>query len=258
MSEVFGSTYVEAYDLLYRDKDYVAECELIERLFQTYGEGPIRSVLDLGCGTGNHAIPLAELGYEVVGIDRSESMLAHARSKLGSRLANGRLVVRQGDIRSIDFERRFDAALMMFAVLGYQLENADVLAALGTARNHLRAGGLLLFDVWYGPAVLHQRPSQRVKVVPIPGGQILRAASAGLDTRRHVCTVHFHVRRSEGGQLVAETQESHLVRYFFLTELNLFLESSGFAPLRVGAFPEFDKDPDEATWNVLAVARAAT
>jgi hypothetical protein len=51
---------------------------------------------------------------------------------------------------------------MMFAVLGYQGENDDVLAALKTAHRHARPGGLFLFDVWYGPAVLHERPSQRV------------------------------------------------------------------------------------------------
>jgi hypothetical protein len=64
------------------------------------------------------------------------------------------------------------------------------------------------------------------------------------------------VRRLEGGELVAETEETHAVRYFYTLELNLFLESSGFSLLRLGAFPEFDKDPDDATWNVLGVARA--
>jgi SAM-dependent methyltransferase len=256
MNELFGPSYVEVYDLLYSDKDYAAECDLIERLFQTYGDGPIRSVLDLGCGTGNHAIPLAQRGYEVIGVDRSENMLARVRTKLADPSGNGRLVVQHGDIRSINLQRHFDAALMMFAVLGYQLENADVLSALGRARLHLRPGGLLLFDVWYGPAVLHQRPSKRIKVVPVPGGQTLRAASAELDTRHHLCTVHFHVRRLEGGELVAETEETHAVRYFYPLELNLFLESSGFSLLRLGAFPEFDKDPDDATWNVLGVARA--
>lgn len=257
MSETFGAKYVEAYDLLYHDKDYAAECDLIERIFQTYGDGSVRSVLDLGCGTGNHAIPLAQRGYEVLGVDRSESMLSHARIKLASSVSNGRVVVQRGDIRSISLERQFDAALMMFAVLGYQLENADVLAALGRARRHLRAGGLLLFDVWYGPAVLRQRPSERIKVVPMRDGQTLRAATSELNTERHVCTVHFHVWQFEGSRLVAETEETHAVRYFFPLELKLFLEVSGLAPLRLGAFPEFAKDPDETTWNVFGVAVAS-
>lgn len=256
MKEVFGASYVEAYDLLYQDKDYAVECDLIECLFQTYGGGDIRSVLDLGCGTGNHSIPLAERGYEVVGVDRSESMVTKARRKLAKRITNGRLSVQQGDIRNIHFRRHFDAVLMMFAVLGYQLEDADVLSALGNARAHLRAGGLLLFDVWYGPAVLHQRPSQRIKIIPTANEKVLRVASGDLDTERHVCTVHFHVWRFQGERLVGETEEIHPVRYFFPLELDFLLQNSGFASIRLGAFPKFNQDPDETTWNVMGVARA--
>jgi SAM-dependent methyltransferase len=254
---MFGSIYGGAYDALYHDKDYPTECDLIERIFQTYGDGAVRSVLDLGCGTGNHAISLAARGYEVVGVDRSESMLAHARRKLGDLGGNGRPVVQEGDIRSVDLQRRFDAALMMFAVLGYQLEDSDVLSAIRNARRHLRPGGLLLFDVWYGPAVLHQRPSDRVKEVPTADGYTVRSASAQLDIRRHICSVRFHVRQFRGGSLVGETEEIHQVRCFFPLELDRFLKSSGFALLRLGAFPDFEQDAGETTWNVLGVARVS-
>lgn len=255
MSEVFGPTYADTYDMLYRHKDYAAECDLIERIFQTYGAGPIHNVLDLGCGTGNHALPLAQRGYEIVGVDRSESMLAHARRKAADLVGSEGVTFQQGDIRSIDLQRYFDAVLMMFAVLGYQLENADVLSVLRAARQHLRPGGLFIFDVWYGPAVLHIRPSQQIRVIPTPGGKVLRVASGKLDIRHHVCTVHFHLWQLEGERLVAETEESHPMRYFFPLELALFLEDSRFTLIRLSAFPEFDQDPDEATWNVLGVAR---
>ena len=55
---------------------------------------------------------------------------------------------------------------------------------------------------------------------------------------------------------MAETEESHKMRYFFPLELELFLKCAGFKLIRLGAFPEFDRDPDETTWNVLGVARA--
>jgi SAM-dependent methyltransferase len=258
MYEVFGTNYADAYDIVYGDKDYVAECDLIERLFQRYGEGPITSVLDLGCGTGNHSLLLDERGYEVVGVDRSASMLAHARRKAAKSDHNhdrGEAFY-QGDIRTIELKQLFDAVLIMFAVLGYQLENSDVLSTLKAARRHLRLGGLLMFDVWYGPAVLHQRPSQRVKVIPTPAGHVLRVASGELDISRHLCTVKNDVWRFESEGLVSKTDEMHAVRYFFPQELRLFLQCSSFEPVRLGAFPEFDRDPDETVWNVLGVAQA--
>jgi ubiquinone/menaquinone biosynthesis C-methylase UbiE len=53
---------------------------LIDKIFRTYGNDSISTVLDLGCGTGNHAFPLAGRGYEVVGVDCSENMLTQARA----------------------------------------------------------------------------------------------------------------------------------------------------------------------------------
>jgi len=256
VSQPFGSVYADCYDAIYQEKHYQAECDLIERLFKMYGDGQIKTVLDLGCGTGNHVLPLSMRGFEVIGVDRSESMLAQARKKAAQSLPAVRDAFYQVDIRSVDLGRRFDAVLMMFAVLGYQLENADIMGVFRAARRHLNPGGLLLFDVWYGPAVLLQRPSERVKIIPTSTGKIQRVASSELDTSRNVCTVRYHVSTFAAEQLVNEAEEEHTVRYFFPLELTLFLESTGFTCVRLGAFPELDMDPDEQTWNVLCAARA--
>jgi SAM-dependent methyltransferase len=212
--------------------------------------------LDLGCGTGNHVFPLIELGYTMVGVDRSGAMLKSARKKAADQKLDGKATFCEADIRSFKQENLFDAALMMFAVLGYQLDNADVVAALRTVRQHLVPGGLFIFDVWYGPAVLCQRPSDRVRSIPTAKGQILRAASGRLDTQRHLCNVSYHLWNLEGDRVVGETEEAHLMRYFFPQELSLFLEYCGFTLIKLGAFPEFDREPDETTWNVCGVARA--
>ncbi|HEY6189400.1 MAG TPA: class I SAM-dependent methyltransferase [Pyrinomonadaceae bacterium] len=255
MREVFRHNYSDAYDLIYGEKDYEGECRLAERLFKRYGEHSIHNILDLGCGTGGHAHLLGQRGYRVVGVDRSEAMLAHAEKKACA-LGDARVQFRRGDVRSLDLEERFDAVLMMFAVLGYQAGNEDVLAALNTARRHLSIGGLLLFDVWYGPTVLQERPGERVKVIETQTGQILRAAHGELDTRLHLCHVRYQVWRLEEGISIERTEELHTMRYFFPLELELFLRCAGFTMLRLGAFPEFDRDPDETTWNVMCVARA--
>jgi len=257
MNDVFTTGYADAYDLLYRDKDYNSECDLIERIFKTYGQSSVRRVLDLGCGTGGHAIPLAQRGYDVVGVDRSEPMLTHAKRKSRAASLSGGLTFRRADVRSISLDRQFDAALMMFDVLGYQLPNEGVVSTLRAARRHLASGALLIFDVWYGPAVLLQRPSLRTKTISIAGGEIRRTAFGELDTGRHVCTVRFHVRRLRAGLPDVEIREDHAVRYFFPLELKFFLECSGFTLIRLGAFPELDLEPDETTWHILGIARAA-
>jgi SAM-dependent methyltransferase len=256
VSSVFGSDYSDAYDLLYSDKDYDAECNLIETLFRRYSSIPVSSVLDLGCGTGRHVFGMADRGYEVAGVDRSESMLAVAKQSLEISQSREKVRLHSGDIRTVDLGRHYDAVMIMFAVLGYQLENSDVMSVLKTARRHLKPGSLLIFDVWYGPAVLRERPSDRIKVIPTSNGKILRVASGELDVSRQCCSVRFHLWRVADGRVVSEIQETHRMRYFFPLELSFFLDSSGFSLERLGAFPKFDDEPDETTWNVVAVARA--
>ena len=74
MNDIFGEAYAQQYDLLYQGKNYDAEVALLERLFAKH-DLTGNAVLDLGCGTGQHAIRLARRGYEVTGVDRSPEML---------------------------------------------------------------------------------------------------------------------------------------------------------------------------------------
>src|SRR5947199_6085007 len=112
MNELFGSEYADAYDVLYQDKDYLEESQLIDRLFQTYGNGPVRTVLDLGCGAGIHGLWLAQRGYEVVGVDRSAGMLECAGERAVRRKIDGKGDFYQESIRSFEVEECFDASIM--------------------------------------------------------------------------------------------------------------------------------------------------
>lgn len=256
---MYGPTYAQHYDCFYSHKDYDAECDLVEAAFAQYASQRCEAILDLGCGTGSHAICLCRRGFRVTGVDRSPNMLCSARKKAasGPRLENGSsLEFVEGDLRHVTLDKTFDAVLMMFAVLGYQLRNEDVLAALSTARRHLRRGGLFLFDVWYGPAVLAQRPSTQVKEFNLPEGKVIRSASATLDTAKHTALVRISTWQLTVPLPGAESVEMHETRFFFPQELALFLESTDFELVSISAFPHLDVPANDANWNAFVVARA--
>ena len=258
MSEsAFGPLYASAYDTLHEDKDYETECDLFERMFRELADERVHSVVDLGCGTGGHAIPLARRGYSVVGVDRSEGMLGRARTKAAGEDAASGPSFREGDIRTIDLGQLFDAALMPFAVLSYQLSDADVQSALHAARRHLKPRGLLLFDVWYGPAVLKIGPSDRVKTAVSGSRTLRRFANGSLDRSRNLCVVGYRLAESDETRVVWETTETHVVRYFFPNELDAFLAAAGFRRERLSAFPDIDRPATDDTWNVFVAARAS-
>jgi SAM-dependent methyltransferase len=252
MTEVFGADYSDSYDALYADKDYGAECDLVEEIFRRAGR-PIRSLLDLGCGTGRHAVELANRGYEVVGVDLSEGMLERARRRAIDTAPGATTFVR-GDIQTIQLERRFDAVLSMFAVVGYQIGDDAVRATLANVRRHLEPGGVFIFDVWYGPAVIAMGPSERVKVVPTDGGDIERKAIGTLEAGVHVCSVKYELTQRRPGGTDATASEMHRMRYFFDEELRELLQEAGLTLLNLTAFPDVENPPSEESWNVLAVA----
>ena len=256
-SSVFKRDYADHYDVLYQEKDYESECNMIEEAFRRYSRVPVKRILDLGCGTGNHAIPMARKGYRVTGIDRSQQMLEHARSKLLS--IHPPMACppsfQHGDLRNLKLRKRFDAVLMMFAVLGYQATNADVLAALKSVHRHLPPGGIFIFDVWHGPAVLAIRPGDRIKMIPTEGGRLLRITSGSLDVNHQLVTVHYTLFQHRGKRVVSETSETHRMRFFFPLELELLLEAAGLKLVALRCFGDLDREPDEQSWNTIAVVQ---
>ncbi len=252
-STPFGPDYADQYDLLYADKDYQAECDLLEEAFRRFGSGSVKSVLDMGCGTGGHAVVLAKRGYRLTGVDRSGHMLRLAQGK--ARAAGVEVVWIEGDIQAVQAGGLFDAVILMFAVLGYQLTNAEVLSVLCNAHRHLRPRGLLAFDIWYGPAVLRTGPADRVKLIQDGTNQLIRAATSSLDIRHHVCNVEYHFWRVLNNGVAAQSPEAHRVRFFFPMELELFLTSAEFELVSLTTFPKLDEPADERSWNAFCVAR---
>ena len=246
------------YDALYREKDYGAECDLIERASAPFrGHGATR-LLDVGCGTGGHSIELARRGYGVTGVDLSNAMLGLARDKAVQKVNAAQVpTFVQGDARSFRVEgERFDVAVMMFAVLCYMNSNDDVIRALTNIRSHLKPGGVFVCDFWWGPAVLSLRPRDLVRVVPAGAGKLLRATRTTLDTLACTADVHFDLFRFEPGAETIETTEVHRLRYFFGPEIELLFKCAGLKLERLGQLRDLDLAPDDVNRNTLAVATA--
>ena len=248
--------YADFYDSLYEDKSYRQECNFVKHVFETYSEKKINSILDLGCGTGSHALPFADMGYAVTGIDISENMLDIARKKASDQKKQIEFV--QQDIRHLDLPQKFDAAVAMFAVMGYQASNQDFEDTLTSVHRHLNIGGLFIFDVWFGPAVLTQKPGDRVKIIEQKDKKIIRYAHPVLDIINHTVEVNYTVLEIAQNNLVTETEESHLMRFFFYQELKYFLEKNGFEILEICPFMDLDGSVNESCWNISVITTKTT
>ena len=249
--------YAEWYDLFYEDKDYRGEAAFVTAVIQAEG-GTGRSLLEVGCGTGAHARWLVAAGWRVVGIDRSERMLAQARARLAAVVDSPTEARFQlGDARDFDLGRKFDAAVSLFHVMSYQAGPGDLHAALGSIRRHLHHGGLFLFDFWYGPAVLAQRPERRVRVVEDARFHVSRTATPTVGEDERVVDVRYEFEVTDKRTGTREQiEERHPMRYLMPSEVGELARAAGFASVTLRAWMG-EGAPDEGTWSAFALLRAA-
>ena len=117
-------------------------------------------VLELACGTGRIAIPLAEHGLEVTGIDYSEPMLSLARAKAEGKQVKVAWIC--DDIRRFDTGRQYGAVLLLFNALWHLHDLADFEACIHCVKRHLAPGGYFIVDVFVpGLEILNRDPSRR-------------------------------------------------------------------------------------------------
>lgn len=202
-------TYARYYDLLYRDKDYAGEVEYVVRTIRS-AVPDARCILELGCGTGRHGRLLASNGFQVHGIERSSEMLALAQAELRrASEAIGSFSCSLGDARRVKLERSFDAVIALFHVVSYQTTDSDLKDTFAAASHHLVSGGVFLFDVWHGPAVLVQEPEQRVKTVIDNDLEIVRTARPYHDAKQNSVKVAYEVecRNRRSGEILRFTED---------------------------------------------------
>ncbi|HYN80923.1 MAG TPA: class I SAM-dependent methyltransferase [Gemmatimonadaceae bacterium] len=248
--------YSRYYDLLYRDKDYAAEARHVHDILQKHAPG-VRSLVEIGCGTGAHAAELASLGYDVVGVDMSVGMLAAAAARKGELPAAHaeRIEFSHGDARSVRLGRRFGAVVSLFHVMSYQTSNSDLAAAFATAAAHLEPGGVFVFDCWYGPAVLTDRPSTVVKKLADEAIDVTRVAEPEMHAEENVVDVNYAVTITDRVTGKVETlHETHRMRYLFTPEIAMMLEATGMALIESREWMT-DRAPGFHSWSACFVAQ---
>jgi SAM-dependent methyltransferase len=250
----YGRRFARYYDAIYHGLvDYEGDVDFLEAIFRRYRLTP-KSVLDLGCGTGNHDFPLQRRGYEVTGVDQSAEMLSFARKKAGRGKPQPRFV--QAAMQSFRLGRTFDAAICMFGAFDYLVRWQDAAQCLAAVRAHLTPQGLFIFEYWQTSAVRpgHQSWLDR----KVEGHEILRLSDSSFDRRRSLLSMEFHYLVLRAREVVDRFTERHVVRTYTRREMASLLDQSRF--VRVG---EFAGTPERkgftpvtpTAFRIMAVAR---
>jgi ubiquinone/menaquinone biosynthesis C-methylase UbiE len=236
----FGDFYLRAYADDEHRAEESAEARAAARLAGCPDGGDL---LDVPCGFGRHAIPLARAGYRVVGVDRSQTLLAEARRRAGDERWP-ELV--HADYRELPFAgESFDAAINLYSSLGYLGDEADI-EVLEQIRRVLRPGGRLVIETMHRDLAVRRFAETNWRL--LGEGRLLLEQRTFDPAAGIVQTTQTLIDKT------GERDARHFsVRLYTATELVAMLRRAGFEEAR--CYGEFDGSPLRVDTRLVIVAR---
>ena len=254
MDKQWYESLFENYGRKYDSETYthgtIGECDFIEK---ELGSDKSLKILDVGCGTGRHSIELSNRGYNVTGIDLSESQLKRAREKATA--ANLSIDFQRQDARNLPFDSEFDAAIMIceggFSLMETDEMNYDILKSVTKA---LKPQAKFIFTTLNGLFPLFNSVNEFYASVQEEGNSTCKSNSFDLMTFRDHNTVEFE--DDSGNKKTLECNE----RYYMPSEITWLLKSLGYKTIdifgaRLGAFSREHKLTTE-DFEMLVIADA--
>jgi len=208
---------------------------------------PVRSVVDLGSGTGDLVIALARAGYTVLAIDRSAAMLDVARAKIsGADLATAPTLLEQ-DLRTFRLARPVEAAICVYTVINQLTDHSDLARAMAAVHAALVPGGLFLFEV--NLLAAYERYWRGVERVTLPDAVLTREHHAVEGGR--IVEASVTICRGDG----TAVHDRIAQRVYDDDEIEAALAGAGFACHGVARYDPFDPAgaPVKALWSAQRV-----
>lgn len=216
--------------------------------------GPL---LELGCGTGRISLPLARAGVTLVGIDRSEPMLARARERRRRAKLSGSLALVRGDIRALPFHSgTFPTVLAPYGILQSLLRDGDLKSTLLSVSRVLAQGGQFGVDLVPDVPNWHEyRDRIQLRGRAAGGAHLTLIESVRQDRARRLTTFEQRYVERRGGK-TAEQRFELTFRTLSIPQMTRRLEAAGFVVDRVlGDYQGRPWDERADVWIILAKKR---
>jgi len=139
-SHILYKSLAKYYDKLNSHVDYEGEAKFVLEMAKKHGVRRHGSLLDVGCGTGNH-LRLLRQHFDVIGVDANEGMLKIAREKLPQ------TPLSVMDMRTLQLNKRFQIIISMFGAITYNRNLEELSQTLLNFKNHLESGGIAIIDM---------------------------------------------------------------------------------------------------------------
>lgn len=235
------------YEIEKVGRNFSEEIDFLSKIFSNQG---IKTVIDLGCGTGEHVHALQEKGFEITGVDISETMIDIAKK----RYTNSKFILE--DLQKYKVENPVDSVICIFGTFNYLIKNEDVSESIENIKNNLMPEGLLILEIW------NSYPVQRIKKKPIAPVSLSKVGNMMIKRNRG-----FRVTDTPDGfsnlvevnfiyNLNQETiKDRHIMRVYSHEEICIILDENGLEIINTYCNYRMDKFQDNAGRMVLICKR---
>jgi len=246
--ESLFENYARKYDKECFVQGTIGECDFIE---QEINHDKSLKIIDIGCGTGRHAIELTKRGYNVTGVDLSESQIKRAREK--AKEQGVEIDFQTQDARHLTFDNEFDLAIMLCEG-GFSLMETDEMnfEILKEATKALKSKGKFIFTTLNGLFPLFHSVNEFYKSAQKEGQSQCKECSFDLMTFRDHNSVVFE--DDSGNKRGLKCNE----RYYVPSEITWLLKTLGYKKIdifgaKLGAFSRKNKlTPEDFEMLVIA------
>lgn len=215
-----------SYDRLTRDVDYERLCDDLESWFLK-ARRPVKTVLDLACGTGSLTWLLAERGYDMTGVDLSPEMLAQAREKAPAGFHGIPPLFLNQSMDKLDLYDTVDACVCCLDSVNYVTKPAQLRRAFQRVHTFLAPGGVFVFDA-RTPEALEGMDGQ---IFCDEDEDTFCMWQGEFSAKRRLCTYYMDIFCREG-ELWRRGQEEHEEYAYTVEELTQMLEKAGFLDIK--------------------------
>lgn len=220
-------TLASYYDELTEDVAYRRRADFVEKLMGR-SRVPVKTMLDLACGTGSMTCLFTQRGYELIAVDGSEDMLAQAREKAADLTGEPPIFLHQ-DMPHLDLYGTVEAAMCCLDSLNYLTDPRDVQRTFQRLRLFVQPGGVLVFDV-NTPCKLQGLDGQVFLDEREDVYCVWRTEYAG---RSRICSYYMDLFTARPDGTWERSFECHRQRAYTVEELTAWLREAGFVDIRI-------------------------
>jgi SAM-dependent methyltransferase len=244
--------FYQYYDVLFAAKDYAGEVEAVLRYCDTYPLQPLATILEIGCGTGNHTVELANRPHvQVTAVDVDPEMLALAQAK-AALAQRGNITFAAG----IDGVSNVDLCVALFNVVNYICGEESLRRFFTGIAASLRSQGMFVFDCWNGTAALLDPPGAKTYEQQCGREKVRCHLTSQTDVFRGITTLNYQLDLFDESDKKIESGNYQIEhRLWTPVQIKAALREAGLEVVTVCIPFKFEQEATDSDWKIMFACR---